>query len=76
MTVYDCIDEYKTLCGDVFGRPRFSSTLKFGLGNRPKYEAARLEETFKGIIARHDQYLSGLSGSASTFASGRGLCKT
>ena len=62
MTVSDCIDEYKSLCDDVFGRRRFFSTLRFGLGNRPKYEAARLEKTFKGIIARHDRYPSGLSG--------------
>ena len=72
MPISDCIDEYKSLCKNVFGRPRFFSTLRFGLGDRPKYDAARLEKTFKDVIAKHNEY----PGNNIRFPSGRLLCKT
>ena len=74
MTVSDCIGEYKSLHSNVFEKPRFFSTLRFGVGDRSQYEAARLEKTFKNIIARHAE--SELCGSFNSFPSGRGLCKT
>ena len=75
MTVQDCIEEYKTLGEDVFGNPRFFCTLNFGLGDRPRYKASRLEKVFKEVSARRNEYLPEPERSI-TFPSGRGLCKT
>lgn len=75
MTVPDCIDEYKNLGQEVFGNPRIFSTLRFGLGNRTKYKAARLEDVFQRVTAKRNEYLANPDRSI-TFPSGRGLCKT
>ena len=75
MTVPDCINEYKSLGEKVFGNPRFFSTLKFGLGDRTKYKASRLEEVFKDVTARRNEYLPE-SDRSLAFPSGRGLCQT
>ena len=76
MSVPDCIDEYKHLGEEVFGRPRFFSTSRFGFGNRTKYKAAILERVFIDISRRRDGDRSPLPERSRTFPSGRGLCKT
>ena len=75
MSVPDCINEYKTLGEEVFGRPRVFSTLRFGLGNRTKYKAARLEKVFKDVTVRRNEYLADPDPNI-RFPSGRGMCKT
>lgn len=75
MAVPDCIDEYKSLGEEVFGRPRVFSTLRFGLGDRTKYKAARLEQVIKDVTARRNEYLAEPDPSI-RFPSGRGMCKT
>lgn len=75
MTVQDCIEEYKSLGEEVFGTPRIFCTLRFGLGDRAKYSAARLQKVFESVSARRDQY-SAEPGRSIIFPSGRGMCKT
>lgn len=74
MTVLDCIDEYKSLGEEVFGNPRTFSTLRFGLGNRTKFKAERLEKVFKNVTRRRNECQA--DPDRITFPSGRGLCKT
>ena len=73
MTVADCIIEYQRIGEQVFGKPRMFSTLRFGFGNRPKYQASRLEECFRGIASRRDDASEERK---RLFPSGRGMCKT
>jgi len=75
MTVQDCIEEYKKLGEEVFGKPRFFCTLRFGLGNTAKYSASRLQNVFEDVSARRNEYLK-VPDRNITFRSGRGLCKT
>ena len=75
MTVPDCIDEYKGLGEEVFGKPRIFSTIRFGLGNRTKYKAARLENVFQRVTEKRNEFQASPDRSI-TFPSGRGLCKT
>ncbi|KAL8788948.1 MAG: hypothetical protein Q9195_007064 [Heterodermia aff. obscurata] len=75
MAVPDCINEYKNLGEEVFGRPRVFSTLRFGLGDRTKYKAARLERVIKDVTARRNEHLAE-SDPSIRFPSGRGMCKT
>ena len=75
MTVPDCIDEYRSLGNEVFGKPRFFSFLRLGVGNRSKYKASRLEKVFQEVSAKRNEYLKEPHRSV-LFPSGRGLCKT
>ncbi len=74
MTIPDCLFEYRRLGQEVFGKPRMISTLRFGLGVRHKYKAARLEQVFKDVAIRRNEQPS--EESKITFQSGRGLCAT
>ena len=74
MTVLDCIDEYKSLGNQVFGKPRFFTFLRFGIGGRAKYEASTLEKVFQEVSTRRNEYLE--EPNRVLFPSGRGLCKT
>ena len=76
MTVDDCIFEYRRLGQKVFGNPRMISALRFGLGVRHKYKAARLEEVFKDVSKRRDEKSAPGETTQITFPSGRGLCAT
>ncbi|KAI1377436.1 FabD/lysophospholipase-like protein [Hypoxylon crocopeplum] len=51
MTVEDCIHEYRTLLGKVFGRPRFFHHLNSGL---PwcKYNTGNFEKVIKDVVVR------------------------
>jgi hypothetical protein len=75
MTVQDCIEEYKGLGEEVFGKPRFFCTLRFGLGNTAKYSASKLKKVFEDVSARRNEHLLEPDRNI-TFPSGRGLCKT
>ena len=76
MTIEDCLSEYRNLGSEVFGKPRMISTLRFGLGVRHKYKAARLEKVFQDICIQRDEYSRPGETSQIRFASGEGLCAT
>ena len=76
MTIPDCLYEYRRLGQEVFGKPRMISTLRFGLGLRYKYKAARLEEVFKDVSIRRNEQPGHGDLFTITFPSGRGLCAT
>lgn len=76
MTVPDCLFEYRRLGQEVFGKPRMISTLRFGLGVRQKYKAARLEKVFKDVTKRRNEQPGPSETGKITFPSGRGLCAT
>lgn len=75
MTVPDCKAEYENLGQEVFGKPRMFYTLRYGVGERFKYKAARLEKVFKGVARRRNEQPTQAYGKI-TFPSERGLCKT
>jgi hypothetical protein len=74
MSVDDCIEEYLTLGGEIFGKPRHFHQLQKPLlwWNRTKYDA----EVFKKVI----QDVTGRRGrrgdESNRFASEPGLCST
>lgn len=74
MTVPDCMLEYESLAAEVFGRPRFFTTLRFGVVDRTKYEAAKLKKVFVDVTERRRETIQGQRRIA--FPSKRGLCKT
>jgi hypothetical protein len=71
MTVQDCLQEYRSLGGEIFGKPRFFTQLRFGVGNRTKYEGAKLEKVFEEVTTRRSEQ----NDSTFTFPLKRGLCK-
>ena len=75
MTVPDCLWEYRNLGGEIFGKPRFFTQLRFALVNRTKYDGARLKKVFEDVTARRSERLPETD-SRITFPSKRGLCKT
>ena len=76
MTVPDCIQEYRNLGQKVFGKPRFFTTINFGVGKMYKYKAARLENVFKDVTKRRNEQPDGDYFGKITFPSKRGLCTT
>lgn len=76
MTVADCLFEYRRLGQEVFGKPRMISTLRFGLGVRHKYKAARLEKAFKDVTRRRNEQQEPSATGKINFPIGRGLCAT
>ena len=76
MTIPDCLFEYRRLGQEVFGYPRMVSTLRFGLGVRHKYKAARLEAVFKDVTRRRNEQPGPGEIGKIMFPSGRGLCAT
>lgn len=73
MTVPDCMLEYETVAAKVFGRPRFFTTLRFGLVDRTKYKATTLKKVFEDVTERRSE---SKGQRRITFPSKRGLCKT
>lgn len=51
MTVDDCIDEYKSLGGEIFGNPRVPSTKYALIWHR--FSAKRLEKVIQDVTSRH-----------------------
>lgn len=76
MTVPDCIAEYKTLGQEVFGKPRMVFTLRYGVGDRFKYNAANLEKVFRSVAERRSERMGKNPSGRITLPSGRGLCTT
>ena len=75
MTVPDCIEEYRNLGGQVFGKPRTFCTLRFGFIPRERFDAARLENVFRDVAARREEKRLE-PGRSITFPSRRGMTKT
>lgn len=75
MSVADCLHEYKTLGGEIFGKPRFFTELKFILISRAKYDSKVLERVFQGVAERHRE-VSDHNYDYALFPSERGLCGT
>lgn len=75
MTVRDCLHEYESLGGEIFGKPRFFTQLRFMVGHRTKYNGAKLKTVFENVTARRREGLEEDSVEI-TFPSGRALCKT
>ncbi len=76
MTIPDGLYEYQRLGQEVFGKPRIISTLRFGLGERHKYKAARLEKIFQDVSISRNEQPEPKETSKILFPSGRGLCAT
>lgn len=75
MTVPDCLKEYRSLGGKIFGNPRIFTQMRFGLGRRTKYQGEKLKKVFEDVTARRsEQGESSLS--RVTFPFKPGLCKT
>jgi hypothetical protein len=75
MTVQDCLFEYESLGGEIFGKPRIFTQLRFFVGNRTKYKSAVLKKVLESVTARRSELLLETD-SRITFPSKRGLCKT
>ena len=52
MTVDECIQEYKTLGGDVFGHPRPPVINRL----QPKFNEKKLEEVIKDVCKRRGEF--------------------
>ena len=81
MTVQDCIQEYKTLGGEVFGNPRHFNQLNYPLipnFYRTKYDEERLKKVFKGVTDRRKEKLdeSDDPNGRTAFESEPELCRT
>jgi hypothetical protein len=76
MTVDDCIKEYENLAGSVFGNARvFHQTFLPTMWlQRPKYDAANLENVIKGVTSRRGEICPDHDGSP--FKTGRDMCRT
>ena len=75
MTVPDCLSEYERLGKEVFGKPRFFTTLRFGIGSKTKYKGKKLKKVFEDVTARRSEQVNGPR-TRTTFPSERGLCRT
>jgi hypothetical protein len=53
MTVDDCIQEYESLAGVVFGHARLF--YQFPCMKRPKYDTAFLESVIRGVTTRRGE---------------------
>ncbi|KAI1159335.1 acyl transferase/acyl hydrolase/lysophospholipase [Nemania serpens] len=51
MTVDDCLKEYETMAGSVFGHPKLIYSMKFGMGGN-KFRRASFERAVKEVIER------------------------
>jgi hypothetical protein len=75
MNVDECIKDYKTMGGLIFGRPRLFSMRGPLLANRPKYNHEKLKEAVESIVnnrlAGHGDHLGD-----HTFPSSQERCRT
>jgi hypothetical protein len=69
MTVDECLQEYRTLGSDVFGKPRLF-TLKSLLGN--KFNEDHLYKAIQGVTLRHCEDPR----ATTRFPSPKDLCRT
>lgn len=76
MTVLDCIKEYESLGGKIFGKPRFLTELHFPIiTTRAKYDATKLKDIFEDVTRRRDQLTKEVHRNTK-FPSERDLCRT
>ena len=75
MTVDDCIDEYRKLGDEVFGRPRKIYTLKFLVGDRPRYNGELFKDTLRKVISRRREHVNAAENDI-IFASPPDICRT
>ena len=81
MPVEDCIEEYETMAGRVFGNPRHlhSTFIPTMWLNRPKFDATALEAVIGGVTRRRGeecvnlQALTSVLGSVATFSNAQTL---
>ncbi|KAK5725221.1 hypothetical protein LTR17_013173 [Elasticomyces elasticus] len=52
MTADECLQEYKRIGNEVFGKPRLLHRLTFGLAKRSKYDHTALERVFKSVLEK------------------------
>ena len=80
MTVSDCLDEYRSLAGEIFGNPRhfpIVTTLMTNRTIRAKYNHKVLEKIFKDVENRRERKFDDESSHRDeSFKSKKGLCGT
>ncbi|KAF2238224.1 FabD/lysophospholipase-like protein [Viridothelium virens] len=74
MSVADCLHEYETLAGKVFGKPNFLNELRIPLINRTKYNCEVLRKVFADVVARHKEESD--AEEPLMHSERRGLCRT
>ncbi|KAL9078242.1 MAG: hypothetical protein Q9157_002822 [Trypethelium eluteriae] len=74
MSVADCLHEYETLAGKVFGKPNFLNEMRIPLVHRPKYSCEVLRKVFADVIARHKEESD--AEDPLMYSERRGLCRT
>lgn len=52
MTVDDCIQEYETFAGEVFGKPRAFPQIRWYITKRIKFDYRNLEKAISDVIKR------------------------
>lgn len=52
MTVEDCMDEYETMAGKIFGKPRKYNAMWNPLTERSKFSAEDLKGAIRDVIRR------------------------
>lgn len=55
MTVADCLEEYKTLAAEIFGKPRMLHQLRVPWVKSTKYDALKLEKVFSYVVQRRQE---------------------
>jgi len=76
MPVSDCLREYETLGGKVFGKPRPIHQLNTLVIRREKYSAKTLQAVFRDVTSRRGERLAGEHPRPIQFPSKAGLCGT
>ena len=76
MTAKDCLDEYKALGGEVFGRPRHLTQLNTFVIRRPKYDTKRLEGIIQQVCKRRNEKGKDQTDGSIQFPFDSDLCRT
>ncbi|KAL9090907.1 MAG: hypothetical protein Q9165_005115 [Trypethelium subeluteriae] len=80
MSVPDCLEEYRSLAGRIFGKRRFAPITRTLVANRPvrsKYNHKILEEIFKDVARRRERnFDEELYHHGQLFRSEKGICGT
>ena len=73
MNIDDCIEEYETLGGEIFGHPRIASIRGPIPAFRDKYDGAQLKRVVEKVVSRR---LDNTPGEVAYFSSHQSICKT
>ena len=85
MSVADCLHEYETLAGNVFGNPNFFNEASWFLVpyhrhipylRQTKYDSEILKSVFKDVVNRHEQQSESINDEPQMHSERRGLCGT